>query len=78
MRPLLSLACLTLIAAGTLSVVPDDFDRERGSDSDALKDALEGKRPPELVARDWLNTDEPLVLRELVGKVVLLDFWGTW
>jgi hypothetical protein len=23
----------------------------------------------------WLNTDRPLSLRELRGKVVLLDFW---
>jgi hypothetical protein len=24
---------------------------------------------------DWLNTDRPLTLRELRGKIVLLDFW---
>lgn len=28
--------------------------------------------PPDI---DWLNTDRPLSLRELRGKVVLLDFW---
>ncbi len=24
---------------------------------------------------DWLNTDRPLTLRELRGKIVLLDIW---
>lgn len=27
---------------------------------------------------EWLNTDRPLAIRQLRGKVVLLDFWGTW
>jgi thiol-disulfide isomerase/thioredoxin/DNA-binding beta-propeller fold protein YncE len=39
--------------------------------------AQEGKiRAPELTgARGWLNTDKPLTLSALKGKVVLLDFW---
>ncbi|HEY0375803.1 MAG TPA: thioredoxin-like domain-containing protein, partial [Pyrinomonadaceae bacterium] len=33
-------------------------------------------RAPELTgARGWLNTDKPLSLAALKGKVVLLDFW---
>ena len=24
---------------------------------------------------DWINTDRPVTLKELHGKVVLLDFW---
>ena len=33
-------------------------------------------RAPELNgARGWLNTDKPLTLSALKGKVVLLDFW---
>jgi thiol-disulfide isomerase/thioredoxin/sugar lactone lactonase YvrE len=33
-------------------------------------------RAPELTgARGWLNTDKPLLLAALKGKVVLLDFW---
>ncbi len=33
-------------------------------------------RAPELTGgRGWLNTDRPLSLAALKGKVVLLDFW---
>ena len=33
-------------------------------------------RAPELTGgRGWLNTDKPLTLAALKGKVVLLDFW---
>ena len=33
-------------------------------------------RAPEFPAElDWLNTDRPVTLRELRGKIVLLDFW---
>jgi hypothetical protein len=28
--------------------------------------------PPGL---DWLNTDRPISLKDLRGKIVLLDFW---
>ena len=24
---------------------------------------------------DWLNTDRPISLRDLQGKIVILDFW---
>ena len=24
---------------------------------------------------DWLNTDHPISLRDLQGKIVILDFW---
>ncbi len=32
-------------------------------------------RAPELNGSAWLNTDHPLTLAELKGKLVLLDFW---
>ena len=30
---------------------------------------------PELSQSNWLNTDQPLTLEGLRGKVVLIDFW---
>ncbi|MGH7740101.1 MAG: thioredoxin-like domain-containing protein, partial [bacterium] len=43
----------------------------------SLSDDLKGTvRAPEFPAGDaWLNTDHPLTMRELRGKIVLLDFW---
>ncbi len=36
-------------------------------------------RAPELSgARGWLNTDKPLSIAGLRGKVVLLNVWATW
>lgn len=31
--------------------------------------------PDFLAGLDWLNTERPLSLKDLRGKVVLLDFW---
>ncbi len=31
--------------------------------------------PDFLAGLDWLNTGRPLTLKDLRGKVVLLDFW---
>ncbi|MDF1838034.1 MAG: hypothetical protein P1V35_09215 [Planctomycetota bacterium] len=55
----------------------DDFSREGGNRQG--KDALEGKAPPALEVSDWMNTDgQSMNLKSLRGKVVVLDFWGTW
>jgi hypothetical protein len=56
----------------------DGFQRERNEKTGAQKDALEGKAPPALDVTDWMNADTALDLASLRGKVVLLDFWGTW
>ena len=61
----------------------DDFPRERKKNdatTNAKKDALEGKAPPKLEVSGWLNTPggKPLTWDDLHGKVVLIDFWGTW
>lgn len=34
--------------------------------------------PPAINAATWLNSEEGLKLENLRGKVVLIDFWGTW
>jgi hypothetical protein len=55
-----------------------EFARERGGDTGALKDALEGKAPPPLRSQVWLNVQKPLTWESLKGKVVLLEFWAHW
>jgi len=70
--PLFASSLLLLIAAGT----SDDFKRETPRTD---KDPLEGKPPPALSVTHWLNApDGGIKLADLKGKVVLLDFWGTW
>ena len=41
----------------------------------ALRD-MEGKAPPVLTLKDWIG--EAQDLEKLKGKVVIVDFWGTW
>jgi hypothetical protein len=71
-----------LMAVSALLIAPaaaqsDDFARE-GKDRE-LKDQLEGQAAPELQANRWLNSGgKELELSAMHGKVVLIDFWGTW
>src|SRR5262245_44403789 len=80
-RKLLSLAALVGLVPlfiGADDAKKDDFKRER-KEGDTTKDSLEGKSPPALKVQGWANSDgKELKLAELKGKVVLLDFWGTW
>jgi hypothetical protein len=71
------LACLLGPLASAAGVQRDDFPREDG-DREA-KDAMEGKAPPALSVANWMNIEgDALDLASLRGKVVVLDFWGTW
>ncbi len=40
--------------------------------------ALEGKAPPPFNATAWTPTVSEVSLEKLRGKVVLIEFWGTW
>lgn len=72
-----TLPALALLLSAPTLAAGDDFRREDGNRD--LKDALEGKAPPALQVTGWMNTDgEALTLESLRGKVVVLDFWGTW
>jgi hypothetical protein len=80
--PLLVAVIALPVLAGDGDLQQTDFQRERkgNAEKDAAKDALEGKAPPALQVRQWLNTDgkKPLSWQDLHGKVVVLDFWGVW
>jgi thiol-disulfide isomerase/thioredoxin len=43
----------------------------------ALLIAVPAERAPEIRSSDtWINSDGPLTLKSLKGKVVLIDFWA--
>jgi len=54
----------------------DAFTRERGTQLDSAKDALENAPPPALVGTMWRNTARPVRLAEHVGDVVVVQFWS--
>jgi thiol-disulfide isomerase/thioredoxin/Leucine-rich repeat (LRR) protein len=57
----------------------DTIRRYGDAEERAAKDALEDKPPPPLRLTGWVNTEpDGLDLDKLHGKVVLVDFWGTW
>lgn len=69
----------TLVFSWMLVAFQQDFARERGGDTAKLKDALEGKAPPPLQAKVWVNVGEkPPTWETFKGKVVLLEFWAHW
>ncbi len=68
--------CLASLMIGSLAAASDGFPREGRRDN---KDPLEGKPPPALQVREWYNTQGKIPnLSDLKGKVVVIDFWGTW
>ncbi len=78
-RSLSGLLALFLCVMPSGLAQKDDFRRERNEKTGAQKDALEGKTAPELAVDGWMNTGgKSLNLKSLRGKVVVLDFWGTW
>lgn len=53
-------------------------ERAKNSIIGALKQIkMLNQPPPEIEAQVWVNSD-PLTLKSLKGKVVLIDFWATW
>jgi thiol-disulfide isomerase/thioredoxin len=72
------LVCVAALLSAAVAV-GDDFQREGAGSARQLKNALEQKAPPALEVKNWRNVEgKGLSLDDLKGKVVVLDFWGTW
>jgi DNA-binding beta-propeller fold protein YncE len=55
---------------------PQDTDKQQEGVSVTPRRSYAGTQPaPEFPPLDWLNTDRPLRMADLRGKVVVLDFW---
>lgn len=65
-----------LLALALISLVAPSAAQEPRREQDLS--ALEGRPAPALDVTGWLNTDGSLTWADLRGKVVLIDFWGTW
>lgn len=66
------------IQPGSERDAADRQDRERSSRLQVSAEALLEKIAPALDAKQWMNHGEPVVLEQVKGRVVLLDFWGQW
>ncbi|HYO07694.1 MAG TPA: TlpA disulfide reductase family protein [Tepidisphaeraceae bacterium] len=64
------------VAAAAPGGVKQDWLEGDAAQRERFKD-LEGKPAPPLQVDQWTNGDA-VTLEALRGKVVLLDFWGTW
>lgn len=56
----------------------DGFWRNRIAEERTALNAMEGQTAPALTVRGWLNADADAALDDFRGKVVLIEFWGTW
>jgi cytochrome c biogenesis protein CcmG/thiol:disulfide interchange protein DsbE len=71
--PLLTSACLFLFHF----CLAADEPRPENSKVRPQLDAMQGKPAPKLGLEGWINS-KPLSLKDLEGKIVVLDFWATW
>ncbi len=62
---------------GEITIGTDGFLRKGKGEGRIVLDRLEGKAPPRLDAEPDPAGDQ-VSLEDLRGRVVLLDFWGTW
>lgn len=79
MRIAASALLLFALAASVAAEGPDGYKREGKPAERKLRDSLEGKPPPALHARDWMNTGgKTPEFKDLKGKVVAVQVWAVW
>ncbi|MBI3241001.1 MAG: hypothetical protein HYZ49_01745 [Chloroflexi bacterium] len=71
----LSLVAVLLIALGSFAIGKQPGTPATASDTTTEINLKNYGPAPELNNKVWLNTDAPLRLKDLRGKVVLIDFW---
>jgi thiol-disulfide isomerase/thioredoxin len=75
-RLILAAAALALtLSFATRATAQTNQETQQKGDNVALPDRGRVRAPELEHGRGWLNTDQPLSLAALRGKVVLLDFW---
>jgi len=56
--------------------IPADLLEQR-DDRESIQ-SLAGRKAPALEVANWMNTESPIDLADLAGKVVMIDYWATW
>jgi thiol-disulfide isomerase/thioredoxin len=75
-RGLVATVCLALaVSIGAALALAQDKPRPKDKDDDDPPPTRKMKAPELEGGTAWLNTGKPLTLKDLKGKVVLLDFW---
>lgn len=73
MKTLILTVVCVLLSASLSGFAASGAAQEEKPRMDELRGTVRAPEFPEGI--DWLNTDRPLSLRELRGKIVLIDFW---